>query len=283
MTASTPTTTVPAGAVVVGVDNSHSAIGTAVWAAEHAVQQGLSLTIVHCSGSSSDHPLGELMGIAGRVRALQPQVVPTFEVRSGDPVDILTEMSRSAALVVVGTAGLDARDPEGSVPTRLVARSWAPVVVVAAGSRADGPVLVGVDGSPRSLAASEFAATEARHCGAALLVLMAWVEVALDQRTGRLREIDDWSAESARCRLELTRLLTGLRARFPGLPVTGELVHDRAARALLDRAADCRQVVVGRRGSGRIHSLALGSTSRTLLAAASCVVVVLPDPSGPVG
>lgn len=281
MTESTPATTVPTGAVVVGVDNSDSAIGTAVWAAEHSVQQGLPLIIVHCSGGSSDHPLGELVGIAGRVRALRPEVVPTFEVRSGDAVDILTEMSRTAALIVVGTAGLDARDPEGSVPVRLAARSLAPVAVVSAGSRADGPVLVGVDGSPRSLAALEFAAIDAQRSGAALLVLMAWVEVVLDQRTGRLTEIADWDAETSRCGLELTRLLTVLQTRFPELPVTGELVHGRAAGALIDRTADCRQVVVGRRGAGRLHSLALGSTSRALLAAASCVVVVLPDPAGP--
>lgn len=279
MTESMPTTTVPSGSVVVGVDNSASAIRTALWAAEHAVQQHVPLTIVHCSRASSDHPLGELVGIAGRVRALHPEAEPTFEVRTGDPVDILTEMSHTAALIAVGTAGLDAGDPEGSVPLRLVARSLAPVAVVAAGSSAEGPVLVGVDGSPRSLAALEFAATDAQRSGAALLVLMAWVEVMLDQRTGQLTEIDDWSVETARCRLELTRLVTGLVDRFPGLQITGEVVHDRAARALLDRVVDCRQVVVGRRGSGRLHSLALGSTSRALLAAARSVVIVLPDPS----
>ncbi|WP_353651323.1 universal stress protein [Nakamurella sp. A5-74] len=267
----------PTGGVVVGVDDSASAVHTAVWGARHAVQQGVPLTIVHCAGIASNHPLGELMGIAGRVTALLPDVHARFEVRTGDPVEVLTEMSRRAAMIVVGTAGGDAFEPDGSVPVRLVARSQAPVAVVAGGGRVHGPVLVGVDGSPRSLAALEFAAHEARRSEVGLIVLMAWVEVVLDESSGGLQMVQNWTVESSRWERELTRLLTGLRARFPDLEVTGELVHHRAAGALVDRAADCSEVVIGRRGSGRIHSLAAGSTSRALLAAAAGVVVVLPD------
>lgn len=269
------------GAVVVGVDNSASAVRTAVWGARHAVQQRLPLTIVHCSGIASDHPVGELMGIAGRVAEEVPGVHPTFEVRTGDPVEILAEMSHRAALVVIGAAGIDAFDPAGSVPVRLVARSSAPVAVVAEGGRQDGPVLVGVDGSQRSLSALEFAARRARRTGAELILLMAWVEVVLDEGAGTLLSVPNWNVEAERCQLELNRLLLGVRTRFPDLEVTGELVHHRASGALVNRAADCREVVVGRRSSGQSPSVAAGSTSRALLAAASGVVIVLPDPELP--
>lgn len=269
--------------VVVGVDNSVRAVPTALWGARRAVRHGVPLTIVHCAGTAADHPLGELMNIASRIRSQVPGVEATFEVRSGDPVDILTELSHRASLVVVGPAGGDAFDPDGSIPVRLVARSSAPVAVVAAGGRVDGPVLVGVDGSARSPVVLEFAALDAQRSGVGLVVLTAWVEVALDEGSGTLVEIRDWNAESARWEQELSRWSTGLRARFPALPISVELVHHRAAQALVDRSADCCQVVVGRRGSGQVHSLATGSTSRALLAAAGGVVIVLPDPGHQTG
>lgn len=68
----------------------------------------------------------------------------------------------------------------------------------------------------------------------------------------------------------------------PGLPVQRDVVGGTPVRALLDRAAGARVLVVGHRGdtgSGMRHS----STSRTLVEFAPCPVVVISPVAVPAG
>lgn len=88
----------------------------------------------------------------------------TTVLRHGRPADVvLADVEASDAdLLVVGTRGLGPvrRALMGSVSTRLVVAAGCPVAVVPPGAPigSDGPVVVGVDGSPGSHAALRWAA-----------------------------------------------------------------------------------------------------------------------------
>lgn len=264
------------GHVVVGVDNSPRGMSVARWAIEVAARNALPFTLVHCCDIDDPHPLGELLEIAVRLRRLYPGVAVHQRIVNGEPTGLLAALSQVAAVVVVGAAGEDAMDPAGSVPLRLVAQAASPVAVVGTGGSATGFITVGVDGSPESMHALEIAASQAERCDAPLQVLMAWLDVMLDQQGHALLMVTDWNAEATRWRERLDLMLVAVRARHPELDVTGELVHDRPVRALLERAPSSRLLVVGRRGHGTVHSMALGSTSQALLVAADCPVLVVP-------
>ncbi|HVQ92763.1 MAG TPA: universal stress protein [Mycobacteriales bacterium] len=136
----------------------------------------------------------------------------------------------------------------------------------------DGVVLVGVDGSPESLAAVDWAAAEAVSIGCELLICHAIpgglpVEALVDRlraRGGRIVRV-----ASRRARSAVTGLAVGIEVVSRALP----------AAALLDRSAEARLLVVGSRGTGMFRGLLLGSTSQQVATHAGCPVVVVHDGS----
>jgi nucleotide-binding universal stress UspA family protein len=71
----------------------------------------------------------------------------------------------------------------------------------------------------------------------------------------------------------LDRCLAPVQVAYPALPVERVVVDDTALRALLERAADARMLLVGHRRGHRAGRL--GSTSRGLVGFAPCPVVVV--------
>lgn len=106
----------------------------------------------------------------------------------------------------------------------------------------DGPVLVGVDGSPESTAAVRFAAAEAGWRGAELVAVHADHD-----------EIDADTPMGTRWR------------RVAGDP----------AQVLVTESATAQLVVVGARGSRGDPGFLLGSVAQTLLHRANCPVAVV--------
>jgi nucleotide-binding universal stress UspA family protein len=150
-----------------------------------------------------------------------------------------------------------------------------PVLPDAALVRADRarPVVVGVDGSPASEPALAFAFAAADAWSAPLVAVHAWVEhlEEADALAG-LAELEEQEREL------LAERLAGWTVKYPGVPVTGELVHGPPARALVARSVNARLVVVGSVGRGRVGRALLGSTGRALLHHAHTpVAVVRPD------
>jgi hypothetical protein len=88
-------------------------------------------------------------------------VAVSQEVTTGMPAALLVSLSAEAQLAVVGHRGLGgfAGLVIGSVGTALAAHAVCPVVVVRGtdAPRQDGPIVVGLDGSPQSEAALAFA------------------------------------------------------------------------------------------------------------------------------
>src|SRR5947208_14062482 len=100
----------------------------------------------------------------------------------GTAVPTLVDVTKDAQLVVVGCQGKGAwrRGLFGSVSTALVHHAHCPVAIIRdpGDTRlpADGPVVVGIDGSPASEAATAIAFDEASRRGAELVALHSWLD-----------------------------------------------------------------------------------------------------------
>jgi nucleotide-binding universal stress UspA family protein len=131
-------------------------------------------------------------------------------------------------------------------------------------------LVVGVDASPESLAAVEWALRLAEALRSRVVAVHA-VGLLEDQQ---LRPHPDVTATVAAAR--------SLNAGFAGVEVDSEFV-DGAAAEVLTRIADEQHavlIVVGSRGLGRATRL-LGSTSEAVLSRATTPVLVVPAGSSP--
>ena len=114
-------------------------------------------------------------GLATVLAASRPDLEISPEVRHGSPADVLVELSAHARLVVVGSRG---RAPVaatllGSVSAKVATHARCPAVVVRGHPRT-GQVVVGLDGSPSSGDALEFAFDAAERYGTELLAVHVW-------------------------------------------------------------------------------------------------------------
>jgi nucleotide-binding universal stress UspA family protein len=133
-------------------------------------------------------------------------------------------------------------------------------------------IVVGVDGSPCSSLAVDWAAAEAVRRGAPLSLVHvshpSWMAlgselpiIAPQEPPSRPAYLDD---EASR-----------LRRSHPELEVTCVDLIGSAAPALIEESADAALVVVGARGRARVVELVLGSVSRHVAAHAHCPAVVV--------
>jgi nucleotide-binding universal stress UspA family protein len=148
----------------------------------------------------------------------------------------------------------------------------------------NGPVVVGVDGSPSSLTAVEVAAREAALRGVGLRLVHAFGWPAAQVPTGTpwnptgsgLRELIDGTLTEAERRA---------RRAAPGIEVSRDVVVGEPVTVLEIESRTAPLVVVGSRGLSRFGSLLLGSTAGHLAAHATCPVLVVrgrTHPAGPV-
>lgn len=155
-----------------------------------------------------------------------------------------------------------------------------------------GRIVVGTDGSLRANKAVEWAADRATARKLPLLVAYVVPEFPLPKRTSAAAEIvhgadyfDDFMAEAQR---KLEAVVAGLRERYPGLEVIGEVVKGHASYFLAEAAKDAALVVVGARGQTAPLSVKLlGGTSDAVTSHAKGPVAVIGDlsvenPAGPV-
>jgi len=287
-------TTSPAP-VVVGVDGSSSALDAVAWAAREAERHRLPLRLVHALlvpvGGYPEILVAEaevrqalenqaevwLKAAEDAARAVAPSVEVASAVVSGAVVPVLVEESRRARLVALGSQGLGGFTGllVGSAAVGLSAHGVCPVVVVRGTSSADGPVVVGVDGSPASEAAIAFAFDAASTRGAPLTAVMTWTDFLVDSPYDEARLAIDWQqVEESEQRL-LAQRLAGWQEKYPDVHVDRVVVRDRPVRALLGLAEDARLLVVGSRGHGGFTGMLLGSTSQALVYHAPCPLAVV--------
>jgi nucleotide-binding universal stress UspA family protein len=137
------------------------------------------------------------------------------------------------------------------------------------------PLIVGFDGSEPSLAAAEWAATEATLTGAPVrLALAHWPH----------REGTPVPETYVRLHAEAVELLIrtaeDLRSRHLGLEIDYVLLPGEAPTQLLHAAEPGSTLVLGSRGTGGFTGLLLGSTALSVAARAEHPVVLVRDHDG---
>lgn len=268
--------------IVVGVDNSRMSINAALWAADLAHRMHVPLVLAHSvmlpsyyAANAADLPLEDMQGVNASneakeqlhtAEAIVSASFPDIELSTWGqygPADVaLIGWSRRAQMIVVGAhRNISASALAfGSTTARVVNHSECPVAVWR-GVVGDGPVVVGVDGSPLSSLAVERAFDIASRYGSRLDAVHAW-NAGID---GADRE----AAEAL-----LAESLAGWQEKYPDVGVTQLAAALRPEEALMEYSHNARLIVVGSHGRGRASSLVLGSTSRFLLRHSPCPVLV---------
>jgi len=208
-----------------------------------------------------------------------PDITITTEIADGPPAFVLLERSRHAALSVVGDQGLGRFEGmlAGTVATQLATYGSGPVIVVRGRAKRGGPVVVGIDGSARSVRALEFAADEAALRGAELIAVHVWRTPVVAGPTDMMSLAYDLELLEADQHRVLTTALAGLTDRHPGLSVQPELGRGSPGSVLTSWSRTAQLMVVGDRGHGGFVGLLIGSVSQHLIFHSACPVAVVRD------
>lgn len=287
------------GSIVVGVDGSEPAAAALDWAIRQAAAERRPLTVVHACGvpgamQDFEDIVANERGLRSVGRSIAREAVEevrradrTVAVESvvtmGHPERMLVEASESADLLVLGARGRGtvASALLGSVSAVVARESVCPVVIVRELADPDdeddpGRVVCGVDGSPVSTAAVEFAFRMASVRRAPLTLLHAtW-----DRREQASALIDLRSyAEKVNLSEEEERLVAetvaGLCEKYPDVTVTECYRRGEPVRQLVEASRDASLLVVGTRSRRLLATTLLGSVSRGVSERAYCPVAVV--------
>ncbi|MGE0818117.1 MAG: universal stress protein [Candidatus Nanopelagicales bacterium] len=139
-------------------------------------------------------------------------------------------------------------------------------------------IVVGVDGSPASDTALDWAAAEAVRRAVPLEVLHT-ASSRITVPAGAPPEAYDEAADED----VLDAAAARARAAFPGISVITRSEHRDPASALIERSTGAELVVVGAHGKGLLARVLLGSVSHRVVAHARCPAVVVHRTAGTPG
>ncbi|WP_330180079.1 universal stress protein [Nocardia sp. NBC_01503] len=264
--------------VVAAVDGSESSFRATVWAAAEAVLRRSPLHIISpClfSGSQGDPswagagPVLEAAARVARTVAAGHDLIVSTERAARPILPVLVAASRTARILVVGGSMEDVSCvAHGSVGTMVARYARCSVAVVPSESdRApiDGPVLVWIDGTERSVPAIAAGFDAASRRGVELVALHAWCD-----DTG-LALPGIWNPRYHREAAALGQSLAGWAERYPDVRVRRELLCDKPIRSLREQSELAQLVVIGHGGDPRALS---GSTVAALLDSVRCPMLV---------
>lgn len=218
----------PAPSVVVGIDGSRAATHAALWAVDEAVARDIPLRLVYvvdplctpAAGSQDDPQSIARAALYAAYRAVDATDKPVkidTEILWGRPLAKLMAESRSAALVCVGSIGLNhARRIGGTVAAALAESALCPVAVVhrSPGGPASpevNEVVVQVDNG----SVLRHAFDEARLRGVPLRALAAHVA----------ETPDDVGDGNRLAQAQLNRRLARWTPRYPDVPVESTVIR----------------------------------------------------------
>jgi nucleotide-binding universal stress UspA family protein len=136
------------------------------------------------------------------------------------------------------------------------------------------PVIVGVDGSEKSLLALEWAALEARRHSSPLRIVSA-PDVMPRMHAYHASPAGIAAALRGISARALEAAITRSEEVAPGLPVDTRLLSGPPAVAVAESGSGASMLVVGARGAGGFAAMMLGSVSRYVATWAPCPVVVV--------
>ena len=281
------------GRIVVGIDGSPASFGALSWAAHQADLTSSALEIVMTwqwpasYGWAAPVPddfdpeedvRKELDGAVAPVRRAFHELSIDPRVLYGHPAPILTEASKGAELLVVGSRGHGKFVGMliGSVSEYCAANAHCPVLVHRPRRRRQTPgeerrIVVGVDGSPAADRALDWAVAQARRSAVSLHLVSVWsFPMALGYAfTTSVNEVRQSALDV------IDRAMAKVGDVAPGVPVTGEATEQAPAPGLVGAAKGADMLIVGSRGHGGFEGLLLGSVSLYCIRRAGCPVVVV--------
>lgn len=286
--------------IIVGVDGSAPSLEALRWAAYEARRRNADLLAVSCysipvygSPEGAVYPTPDDIDMfkSGAVTVVTEATQVVAEIDPKINVETATAMSPAAVAIseaarpgdeiVVGATGhtgfIDGL--LGSVALSIVHRAHVPVIVVPASPAVEvgeimKKIVVGVDGSPGSLQALEWAYNEALVAEGELTAVHGWSYPYDGPRTSVSEPRTQMQLDAME---ELKSSLESLGPRLTGgaVHVHARLAEQSAAEALLDEGKDADLIVVGSRGRGAFRAALLGSVSRTVVQHAPCPVAVI--------
>jgi nucleotide-binding universal stress UspA family protein len=271
------------------------------WAADEAFRSGEALHLVHVLDTGMQFAphemlLGEAPSLAAsleeagdvvvqrattRATTRHPELVVDSVVEWGSPAGVLVRRSADARVLVVGSRprGRIERAVLGSVALAVIHHGRPPVVVVPTGTDVGEPehVVLGVDGSPASHRAAEFALSVAEGSGADVHCVVGWNVEVVDGTVVTEPGTPAWTTVQHRYDGVARRSLEDAVSRHPEVSVAVDVRHAEPSRALLGAADEVGAdlLVVGSRGFGGFRGLLLGSVAKRVLEGASTVVAVV--------
>ncbi|MDJ0396481.1 universal stress protein [Rhodococcus sp. G-MC3] len=281
--------------VVVGVDGSAGAEAAALWAADIAQSSGSPLHLV-CAVEESyfymaepamvvsvdilDHYRAQahdmVEKLAARITDKFPEAQISKSVDTGSVADVLVGYTHTSRMAVIGASGSGIIGSVllGSIAQRVLENATCPVVVWREGASAgDGPIVVGIDGSPASSVAVAEAFDMASTLGKALIAVHTW-NTRTQSGGVTIPLLIDWSAVKTGEAVLLSESLAGWSEKYPNVPVSHVVREGNSAHALVEQSATAQLIVVGSRGRGAVSSALLGSTSSNLAHHAHCPVMI---------
>ncbi len=284
-----------AAGIVVGIDGSSGSEHALRWAVARADRFGPVRPVSAwqypfwaAAGPHGGLPLAtieEFEAAARRHATEAVEAVPTDDRRSlavyhGPAGPALVEAAVDASLIVVGTRGRGAvaNTVLGSVSSYVVAHASVPTIVVPRDAVVDAPlnqIVVGVDGSPNSVAALRWAATTA-PADAVIEAVYVWSNLVTMAPAPYVVPIEP-SADDAR-----TTLTLAVDEALEGTGVEPSRIRrtlrygDDARNVLRDAGDDADLLVVGARGRGGVAHLLLGSVTTSLVHHPRTVTAVVP-------
>lgn len=138
------------------------------------------------------------------------------------------------------------------------------------------PIVVGVDGSPSSRLALDWAVREAEAHGNPVLAISTYFIPAIATAApgftfdpGNMEELAD------QCRAVLATEIAEAQRDHPSVQIESKAIQGPAAPILIEASGRASAVVVGSRGHGGFVGLLLGSVSQQCVTHAHCPVVVI--------
>jgi nucleotide-binding universal stress UspA family protein len=291
----------PRRGILVGVDGSAAALAAVRWAAHDAALRDVPLNLVHVVDApvpgwlQVPSPAGFRQWQEKRAREFIESATKVAEESTGErgPVSIdskvfysatvptLVGLSKEVDMVVVGYrghGGVLVRNFLGSVSSGLVYHAHCPVAVIhdekpLVANVARAPVLVGIDGSPASEAATAIAFEEASRRGVGLMALHVWTDLRVSDFKELFPDVN-WDAQISEEEETLAERLAGWKERYPDVGIRRKIEIGDAASPLIEASERAQLLVVGSHGRGGFAGMLLGSVGAAVVNRARIPVIV---------
>ncbi|MFD6566448.1 universal stress protein [Micromonospora profundi] len=192
---------------------------------------------------------------------IEPDLTVGAEIVEGTMLPTLIRRSEMAFLLAVGDSGMADSRPGAPVETpavQMAARAGCPLLVVRREPPPQGPVLVGVDGSPSSRLALRWALACAARRGTPLLAMRV---VETDEDTDAVAE-------------QLSEAIDRHANHHPGVSTECRVVRGDPGQVLVEASRSAQVVLVAARGDEPGRAI-LGAVAQSLLYHSPAPVVVV--------